>query len=117
MKVHNSTTARNDDRRAFQCAVLVSWQTRSGEVKTARGTCLNLSPQGARVECNQPIEVRSNVYLQAPGHGLMGDASVRYCTRYGLKYMVGLLFASASSLADQGRKHCLRESEAARKVT
>lgn len=117
MNVYNPAAARHDERRPFECPVTVSWHTRAGEIRSARARCVDLSPQGARIECGQPIEVRTNVYMQAPTHGLMGDASVRYCIRCGLKYMIGLMFSSASSLADQGRKHCLRESEAARKTT
>ena len=58
---------RTGERRPFQGAVQVSWQTRSGEMKTIRAKCLDLSDQGARIECDSPIDLRTNVYLQAPG--------------------------------------------------
>lgn len=76
-----------------------------------RAKCLDLSPQGARVECDRPIDVRAKVYLQARGQGLMGNATVRYCKPTGLKYRIGLLFSAATSQADQGRKRCISESQ------
>ena len=78
-----------------------------------RAKCLDLSEQGARIECDQPLELHSNVYLQAPAFGLMGNASVRYCRRSGLKHVAGLLFTSAASQADRGRKRCLDQAPGA----
>ena len=91
--------------------VQLSWQTGSGETKVARAQCLNLSQQGAGIECNQPIEARTMVYLQAPAYGLMGNASVRYCRRAGLKYRMGLLFSVSPTLADPARKKSLRDRD------
>jgi hypothetical protein len=48
---------------------------------------------------------RSNVYLSAAGYCLMGNATVRYCRRQGMKYSVGLEFTWAAALAEEGRKH------------
>jgi len=95
-------------RRPFQTTVLVSWQTRSGETKVIRAKCVDLSDQGARIECEPPIDFGTSVYLQAPGHGLMGNASVRYCRRSGVKYIIGLMFSSAASQAEQGRKRLIK---------
>ncbi len=72
-----------------------------------RARCVDLSPHGARVICDQPIDLRSNVFVQSPGHGQLGSASVRHCSRSGLKYSVGLLFSFTSSQADEGRKRCI----------
>jgi hypothetical protein len=115
MRVQHTQDIRGGERRPFQGAVKVSWQTRSGEMKTIRAKCVDFSDQGARIECEQPIDFLANVYLQAPGYGLMGNASVRYCRRSGLKYIVGLLFSSAASQADQGRKHLILNQPGAEK--
>jgi hypothetical protein len=48
-----------------------------------------------------------NVYLQAPAYGLMGNATVRYCRRSGMKHIVGLLFSSAAREAEQGRRRLI----------
>jgi hypothetical protein len=108
MLVERTEDIRNGERRPFQGAVQVSWQARSGETKTMRAKCLDLSEQGARIECENPLEFRSNVYLQAPAYGLMGNATVRYCRRRGIKHIVGLLFSSAAGEAEQGRKRLAR---------
>ena len=108
MRVQHTEDIRTAERRPFQGAVQVSWQTRSGEMKIIRAECIDLSEQGARIECEQPIDLQTNVYLQAPRYGLMGNASVRYCRRSGIKHIVGLLFSSAASQADQGRKRLIR---------
>ncbi|MGA2590714.1 MAG: PilZ domain-containing protein [Bryobacteraceae bacterium] len=111
MPVQNAKPVRKDERRPFECPVQVSWQTRFGEVKTLRAKCLDLSRQGARILCDQPIDLRANVYLQASAQGLMGNATVRYCRHIGMKYAIGLLFSAATSQADEGRKRCLSESQ------
>lgn len=78
-----------------------------------RAHCLDLSEQGAGLECTEPLEARSIVYLQAPAYGLMGNASVRYCRRVGLKYRIGLLFSVSPSLAEAARQKCLQDRELA----
>jgi len=102
---------RSCERRPFQGAVQVSWQARSGEMKLIRAKCLDLSDQGMRIECQQAFEVRANVYLQAPAFGLVGNASVRYCRRSGMKHIIGLMFSAASSQADRGRQRCLDRAQ------
>jgi len=76
-----------------------------------RAQAVDLSEQGAGILCDQPLEVRTVVYLQAPAYGLMGNASVRYCRRSGLKYRIGLLFSASPALADAARQKCLRDRE------
>jgi len=98
---------RLGERRQFELAVQISWHTRSGEARIIKARCLDISDQGARIECEQPIDLRTSVYLQAPSFGLMGNATVRYCRRSGLKHAIGLMFNSPVSLADRGRKRCL----------
>jgi hypothetical protein len=110
MQEQHAPNIRGSERRPFQGAVQVTWQVRTGEVKMVRAKCVDLSDLGVRIECDQPIEVRTNVYVQAPAFGLMGNASVRYCRRSGIKHIVGLMFSSAASQADMGRKRCLDQT-------
>jgi len=113
MRVERTEDIRTGERRPLQGAVQVSWQIRSGEMKTIRAKCVDFSDHGARIECEQPIDLRTNVYLRAPQFGLMGNASVRYCRRSGVKHIVGLLFSSAASQAEQGRKRLIRSEPGA----
>ncbi|HXM40948.1 MAG TPA: hypothetical protein VN924_06825 [Bryobacteraceae bacterium] len=111
MRVQHTQDIRGGERRQFRGNFKISWQTRSGEMKTLGAKCLDLSDLGARVECDSPIDFLTNVYLQAPAYGLMGNATVRYCRRSGIRYMIGLLFSSVASQADQGRKRILVQSQ------
>ncbi|MGA2134121.1 MAG: PilZ domain-containing protein [Bryobacteraceae bacterium] len=104
MVSHGSRGARREERYPITCPVLLSWQRANGETVTARGTCREVSLHGARVECSEAVLARSSVYLNAPSHGLMGNATVRYCRRQGLKFAIGLEFTWAAALAEEGRK-------------
>ncbi|HUE03487.1 MAG TPA: PilZ domain-containing protein [Bryobacteraceae bacterium] len=110
MRQQRTEDVRRGERRPFQSDVRVSWLSRSGEMTMIRAKCIDLSEQGARIECQQPIEPRTSVYLQAPRHGPMGNATVRFCRRKGMKHIVGLLFSAAAGEADSGRKQLI-ESE------
>jgi len=111
MHGERATDIRASERRTFQGTVQVLWQGRSGEVVVIRGKCLDISEQGVRIACDQPLDVRANVYLRAPAFGLMGNATVRYCRRSGTKHIVGLMFSALTSQAELGRKRCLTESQ------
>lgn len=91
----------------MQGTVVMSWQVSTGDTHTARGTFRDVSQDGARIECSEPIAVRSNVYVQAPAYGLMGNATVRHCRRQGLKFSIGLEFSWAAALAEKGRKQVI----------
>lgn len=109
MSARTGRDARRAARYPLQCAVQLSWQLPNGEPRTVRATCVDVSDQGARVECPELLAARSNVYLQAPSYGLMGNATVRFCRRQGVKYSIGLEFSWAAALAEEGRKRVLRE--------
>jgi hypothetical protein len=110
MRIQHTGDIRRGERRPFHGTVQISWPTRAGEMLTVRAKCLDLSKLGARIECEQPIEYRTNVYLNAPAHGLMGNASVRYCRRSGMRHIIGLMFSSALSEAEEGRKQLIRDT-------
>jgi hypothetical protein len=103
--------ARREKRYPLTCALHISWQRATGETCNTRATCREVSLHGARIECPEPLVVRSSVYLSAPSYGLMGNATVRYCRRYGLKYAIGLEFTWAAALAEEGRKRILSEGQ------
>lgn len=111
MRQENSTNIRKGERRTFQGALQVSWQARGQDMKVLRAKCLDISDHGARIESTEPIEVRTNALIQAPAFGFMGNATVRYCRRAGVKYIIGFQFSSAVSQADRGRQRCLTETQ------
>lgn len=56
------------------------------------GRTLNVSSSGMRVEVGEPIDMQTYVTVQCSALGVHGRASVRTCTRKGMKYILGLEF-------------------------
>lgn len=104
MQAKRGGGARREERHPLMCAQQISWRRAGGETCTTRATCQDVSPRGALVECSEPMVARSSVYVSAPSYGLMGNATVRYCRRKGLKFAIGLEFTWAAALAEEGRK-------------
>lgn len=95
-----SRDLRRHTRIEFPGIVRLSWQV-NGQVKFARGRCLDLSESGMRVEVPEAIAVRSYVTVSAEKIKLSANASVRHCGRKGGKFLVGLEFsAPLKSLAE-----------------
>ncbi len=69
------------------------WKDRQGLDRFINGSILDVSESGIRVELREPLEKQTYVTLQAASLGLHGSASVRTCTRKGMKYIVGLEFS------------------------
>jgi hypothetical protein len=72
---------------------MVVWKDRAGEDKFINGRALDISESGMRIEVSEPMEKQTYVTLQCVSLGLHGTASVRTCTRKGMKYVVGLEFS------------------------
>jgi len=60
----------------------------------SRGRLVDISEAGMRVEVPEPLEKLTYLTVRADGLGIHGTASVRSCTRKGLKYVVGLEFSA-----------------------
>jgi hypothetical protein len=69
------------------------WRDTSGGDKFAIVKSFDISESGMRIELPEPVEPRSFVQLQCPELGLQGTASVRSCSRQGVRFMIGLEFA------------------------
>ncbi len=54
---------------------------------------LDVSETGMRIEVGEPMEKQVYVTMRCPALDLQGTASVRTCTRKGMKYLVGLEFS------------------------
>ncbi len=73
--------------------VQLSWRDRNGNAQVSRGRLVDISEAGMRVEVPEPLEKLTYLTVRADGLGIHGTASVRSCTRKGLKYVVGLEFS------------------------
>lgn len=89
---------RKQSRLSLHVKATIVWQDDSGNSMIRRGTCIDVSQKGVRVELDAPVPVRAFVTIQAPEIGLHGSASVRSCTRMATKYHVGLEFAGGMRL-------------------
>jgi hypothetical protein len=81
--------ARRHRRIPYIGPVAVSW-TERGEVRYARGKCLNVAESGVRLELPVAIPPRTEISLNAERINVSGSARVRHVTRYGSKFLVGI---------------------------
>jgi hypothetical protein len=69
------------------------WCDTSGHDKFANATALDISEMGMRLKVPEAVPVQSCVTMRSEFLKLHGQASVRYCSRLGTTYAVGLEFA------------------------
>lgn len=84
---------RRHDRAEVSSPARIVWQHR-GEDRFVNGRALNVSATGLRIEVSEPIDKQTYVTVQCDALGVHGRASVRSCTRKGLKYVLGLEFSA-----------------------
>jgi hypothetical protein len=83
----HSRTARTDP-------VQLNWKDRNGNPQMGRGRLVDISEAGMRIEVTEPLEKQTYVTVRAEALGIHGTASVKSCTRKGLKHLVGLEFSA-----------------------
>jgi len=88
---------RRDQRHAFDCVLLVSWRDAQGNPKHMQVRGIDFSESGARIECSEPIDLRSSVYIRSEQFGLMETGVVRHCTSRGSSYLIGLEFSESGN--------------------
>ena len=106
---------RPEDRYPVDFQVFLAWQ-KNGVTQTVPCRCVDLSPSGARLETRDKLEPRASVLVYSARFGRMGLASIRHCTRHGMKYDVGLEFNTAFGMSSPVRRKALervRRTEAA----
>ena len=74
-------------------SVKIMWCDASGHDKFANARALDVSETGARLKVPEAIVVQSCVTIRSENLKLHGQASVRYCSRLGTNYAVGLEFS------------------------
>jgi hypothetical protein len=99
--------SRLEERHDVEFQVFLSWQGPQGVIHRVAGHCVDLSPSGAKLETRDPIAARTSVLVESRQFGRMGMASIRYCSRIGMKYEVGLQFSTAFMLGSPLRKTIL----------
>jgi hypothetical protein len=90
---------RRCNRNTIRCWLRLSYLTPSGETRLVRGRALDASSSGALVQILQPIPLGSCVRVVRGNGLLVGTMYVRFCSRQGWCFKVGLEFAT--SFADR----------------
>ena len=85
---------RRHSRADTAAPLQIIWKDHGGLDKFTNARALDVSESGMRIEVIEPLPERSYVTLRSDKLGLQGSASVRSCTRKGLKYVVGLEFSA-----------------------
>ena len=99
---------RPEPRHSADFQIRIAFQDRTGITRQISGQCTDLSSFGAQVETKEPLDLRMNVMLSSKEYGRMGHASIRYCRRTGMKYVVGLQFSVQLRLAGSARGEMLK---------
>ena len=90
---------RRQNREPFECKLRVFWQDSSGRENYAVATATDLSESGLSIIIPTRIETRTRVQVKADDHpGLNGTATVRFCSRKGMNYSIGLEFSFGTKL-------------------
>lgn len=106
-----------EERYPVSFSVCLMWQEKSGAVRRVNGRCVDLSPEGMKVEMRDRVEAGTSVLVSSREFGRMGHATVRHSTRDRMRCLVGVSFGSAFGLSDPARRKILgsvlREQSAA----
>ena len=100
---------RPEERYKVDFQVFLTWSDQKGGVRRASARCTDLSASGARLETLSNFNAQSIVLVTSQQFGRMGNATVRYCRREGMKYTVGLQFTAAFGLGDPVRRSILEK--------
>lgn len=84
--------ARSHARRPFDCSLAIVWRDRNGMTTYARARGLDVSDNGARIQYSEPIPLAATILVQDQHSGFRRAGIVRYSTRSGSKYAIGIEF-------------------------
>jgi hypothetical protein len=107
-----SKDIRRHHRLPYAGRVRISWEGPHGLPRFALGKCLDISEEGMRIEAPEPVPLYSNVALQAEQINLAGSATVKFSSRLGAKYILGLEMTQALR---ERTLRVIREAEASGK--
>jgi hypothetical protein len=99
----NEGDLRRHARSAKAAPLQLIWKDRQGIDRFINGSIIDISESGVRVELREPLEKQTYVTMQAAGLGLHGSASVKSCSRKGMKYVVGLEFSGGLKWKPKGQ--------------
>ena len=95
-----------EERFSVCFPISLMWED-AGMVRRIIGRCVDLSPEGIKVEVRDRVKVGTTVLVASNQFGRMGHASVRHVQRHKMQWMTGLKFGIAFGLADTVRRKTL----------
>jgi|SRR5581483_4451044 len=84
------TNRRREPRLPVTSDFDLYWQDVDASHKSARAKGIEISEHGASVRCTKPIERNSVIQIRGCQIQLETKATVKYCTKRGLSYIIGL---------------------------
>ena len=84
---------RFNQRFPTGCRFRISWRDKRGKTQSKNVKVLDMTGDGARIQCSVPFRSGSILHLQTRDLGLMGSAYVRRCEPMLFTYEIGLEFA------------------------
>jgi len=99
-----------EERYSVSFSVALGWADKSGLVRRTNGRCLDLSPEGMKIETRDRLDTGTVVTVQSGEFGRMGHATVRHVNREKMQCLVGLKFGAAFGLGDPARQKILERS-------
>jgi hypothetical protein len=96
-----------EERYSVSFSVFLMWEPKTGPVRRMMGRCVDLSPEGMKIEARDRLEKGTLVMVTSDEFGRMGHAIVRYCQRDKMVCIVGLKFGTAFGLSDPARQKIL----------
>jgi|SRR5580704_9023766 hypothetical protein len=96
-----------EERYSVSFSVFLMWEPKKGTVRRMTGRCVDLSPEGMKIEARDRLDKDTVVMVTSDEFGRMGHATVRYCQRDRMLCVVGLKFGTAFGLGDPARRKIL----------
>jgi len=96
-----------EERFKVSFSVTLLWQERSGAVSRLNGRCVDLSPEGISVELKDRLNVGTPVQVESREFGRMGHATVRFCRRDQMRFLLGFRFSAPFGVSDPARRKIL----------
>lgn len=96
-----------EERFKVSFSVSVLWQEKPGEIRRLVGHCLDLSSEGIGVEAKDRVSPGAMVQVESKEFGRMGHATVKFCRRDQMRYLIGLSFSVPFGMSDAARRKIL----------
>ena len=96
-----------EERFKVSFSVSLLCQEKSGEIMRLAGHCVDLSSEGIGVEAKDRVSPGAMVQVESKEFGRMGHATVKFCRRDQMRFLIGLSFSVPFGMSDAARRKIL----------